>query len=663
MQSAMTNPTPRNAAPGHGRLARTALLLLLLTTLLPRAAAQDLLTEQHLEQRQQYLEALAALARHDRASFDARRTELNDYALRPYLDYAELSERIDSLPEIDVHDFLAANAGTVLAQRLRQQWLQALADAGQWQQLVADYDADSATTELNCQALNARLQSGDTAALDEVAALWKVPRSQPNGCDPLFDAWRAAGRLTPALAWERFSAALTNGDTSLANYVATLLPPREQKLATLWLDTAKRPQLLREQANYAGNDPELNAILLHTLRRLAQSDADLAWDLAENYAAQRGFSAADSLELRRYIAQRLLSQDEVPRAETLLRADPALPSDTLVEWLLRDALKQQQWERFDSWLPLLSTDASNSERWRYWRARSLQRHDMQNADAQALLAALAETRSFYGFLAADLLGRNYALVDRPLQISETELAVLLTKPPLTRAFELFLVGDETNALREWQQALTTMSEEEVLAAGKLAERVGWYRNGITALSQVSYWDDLTVRFPLAYRDLVGAQASQYQGLDSTFVYAIARQESAFISNARSSAGALGLMQLMPGTARDTARAIGLSLGNNQDILEPGINLTLGSRYLSKMLQDFGGNRILAAAAYNAGPARVRQWLEQTDSQRPFDIWIETIPFGETRNYVQNVLTYAVIYGYRMEAPVPLLTALETQTPL
>jgi soluble lytic murein transglycosylase len=638
---------------------------MLLSLWLPRAQAQDfdVMTPALQEQRQWYLDARSALARRDRASFEALRTQLSGYSLRPYLDYAELAARLNALPTAEVHDFLTKNSGTVLAQRLRQQWLQTLADAKQWPQLIADYDAASATTELSCQMLEARLRAGDTTALDEVSPFWNVPRSQPGRCDPLFNAWRAAGRLTPALTWERFSASLSAGQTSLATYLATLLPLRERQLATLWLETAKRPEALRERANYAANAPELTPILLHTLRRLAQSDASLAWELAEHYAAQQHFAAADALELRRYIAQRLLLQDQISRAETLLHADPALPSDSLVEWLLRDALKQQQWDRLDTWLPLLSTSAQGSERWRYWRARSLQQQGAQaTGAAEALLAALAETRSFYGFLAADRLKRGYAMVDRPLQISDAEFTALLTKPAFTRAVELFLVGDETNAQREWQQALSAMNPQEVLAAGKLAERISWYRNGITALSQVSYWDDLGVRFPLAYQDLIGAQARQTQ-LDSTFIYAIARQESAFISNARSSAGALGLMQLMPATARDVAKTLSLRLGSNQDILEPSTNLRLGSRYLAQMLQDFGGNRILATAAYNAGPGRVRQWRAQSASAQPVDLWIETIPFNETRNYVQNVLTYAVIYGYRLAAPLPLLTTAEAETPL
>ncbi|MDR2214110.1 MAG: transglycosylase SLT domain-containing protein, partial [Pseudomonadales bacterium] len=617
---AMPSATPTSTK--HRDLATRALPLLMalmtsLNLLTPQAGAQSWLSparqEQLQTQRQSYLDALDALARRDRAGFDQRRAQLLDYPLRPYLDYSDLSTRLDRLPVSEVHAFLASDPGSVLALRLQRQWLQTLAAAGQWQQFLTDYDPEAATTELNCQALYARLQAGDASALTEVAGLWNVPWSQPNICDPLFAAWRAAGHLSPDLMWARFSASLQAGQDSLATYLSTLMPPREKALATLWLDTLKQPQALRDTARYADSGPELLELLPHALRRLAQSDAPLAWDLTQTYTAQHSFPAASALDLRRYIVQRLLTQGYLTQAEMLLRADPALPSDTLVEWLLRDAMAQQDWQRFDAWLPLLSPAASAGERWRYWRARSLARRidPDAKAQAQALFSDLAQTRSFYGFLSADLIGQPYAMVDRPLQIPDTQLTALLDHPAMARAVELFLVHDETNALREWQQAMSTLSTEEVLAAGKLAQTLNWYRNGITALSQAAYWDDLDLRFPFAYRDLISAQASQNANLDGTFIYGVVRQESAFIDNARSSSGALGLMQLMPGTANDMARASGLSPRNNQQILEPSTNLRLGSRYLAQMLQNFDGNRILAAAAYNAGPARVRQWRAQT----------------------------------------------------
>src|SRR5690606_36351337 len=187
-------------------------------------------------------------------------------------------------------------------------------------------------------------------------------------------------------------------------------------------------------------------------------DAALAWELEADYAARHAFSTEDRQALQRYIVQRLMLQDQVARAEALLRADPALPSDTLVEWLLRDALRQQDWERLDAWLPLLSTEARASERWRYWQARSLARHDQ--AQAQALFSEVAQTRSFYGFLSADLLDQDYAFVDRPIQIDTAELNTLLARPALLRAFELHLVGDEDNAVSEWRQALSRMDERE-----------------------------------------------------------------------------------------------------------------------------------------------------------------------------------------------------------
>src|SRR5690606_15399242 len=161
----------------------------------------------------------------------------------------------------------------------------------------------------------------------DVAVLWNVPRSQPNLCDPLFDAWRAAGRLTPALAWERFQQSIETGQTNLASYVATLLPEREAAIATLWLDTLRQPTLLRDQSRYAGTQPQLHDLLLHTLRQLAQSDAALAWELEADYAAGHAFSLEDRQALQRYIVLRLMLQGQVARAEALLRTDPTLPSD------------------------------------------------------------------------------------------------------------------------------------------------------------------------------------------------------------------------------------------------------------------------------------------------------------------------------------------------
>jgi len=265
-------------------------------------------------------------------------------------------------------------------------------------------------------------------------------------------------------------------------------------------------------------------------------------------------------------------------------------------------------------------------------------------------------------LAADLLNLDYQLVDKPIEASDQQLDQLAASAPIQRARELYIIGDELAARREWHHAISSMSDEQISIAGKRAESWGWHRDGIQAMIQVRHWDDIQLRVPLAYQEHVDI-AARATAISPHLVFAIARQESAFIADARSSAGALGLMQLMPATAQQTATRAGMRV-TNHDLLQPETNITLGSRYLSQLLNEFNGNRILAAAAYNAGPTRVRQWLSKdTQNSLPFDIWIETIPFGETRGYVQNVLAYSVIYGYRLGDVKPFITEGEAGTSL
>lgn len=616
-------------------------------------------------QRELYMLANAALERGEQAEYQSLLPPLADYALLPYLEYRDLLPRLPLLPQPEVEQFLARHAGSYLAGRLERQWLETLAQQHLWAEMLRFYNPRNTNVELNCQALWARLVSGDSSALSDVAPLWNVPRSQPEACDPVFAAWIEAGLLTPDLAWQRFSGALRANQLALARFIAREhLPQREKVLADTFLAVVDNPGLLRDSARFISGEAELREIVLHGLQRLAQVDAPLAMELTSVYADAHAFTEAEQLQARRYAAMRMLTQGNVNEAETLLMTNPALISDALAEWILRDGLKQQDWARIETWLTLLPDTARASERWQYWQARALHQQGDAAAvtQAHAIYQSLAQTRSFYGFLAADFLGQDYALVDRPLVVEPAELDTLADMPALIRAHELLQVGEEVNAQSEWEHAVRSLPAEQIPASGKLAQSWGWHRNGIQAMIQLSYWDDLQARFPLAYEPLV-AQAAAEHDMTSHFLYAIARQESAFIQDARSSAGAMGLMQLMPATAHEAASKAGMRIAT-EDLLKPHINIRLGSRYLAQLLDQFGGNRIVAAAAYNAGPNRVRQWLNQEGGSRlPFDIWIETIPFGETRSYVQNVLAYTVIYGYRMGDPRPFLSEAETGTTL
>lgn len=626
------------------------------------------------QQRALYQQAVQAQSRGQRAELQALMVQLEGYPLSIYLEFnalrpslSALAERGDNFSQID--DFLTRHRDSFLGNRLEREWVAALADQGRWSDVARYHRAENTNTTLTCRALRAQIELGNTAALVDVAPLWNVDFSQPNDCDPVFEAWLAQGFLQPDIAWQRFTKTLQSRQMGLARYVSRLMPERERRLSELYLRIDDQPQRLLTESGLSEPAPEVREMILYSVRRLAQADAPQALTALEKHHAVHHFSADELTASKQFIAQRGLQQGLVADTEAMLVNEPELSSETLVSWILRDAIRAQDWHRMAAWIPRLPAEAQNSERWKYWWARTLEQlhaagvdNDSTLAEAEQLYYELAQTRSFYGFLSADKLSLPYELVDRPVPVRPLELSELYNNISVQRAHELYVLGEETSARSEWQFAQSTMSAEQIVSSGLIADSWGWHRNGIQAMIRAQYWDDLQLRFPLAYGDLFASAATQLD-VSQQLLFAIARQESAFMHDVRSSAGALGLMQLMPATGRETATRAGMRI-NDQDLLRPEINIALGSRYLAQLLEDFNGNRAVAAAAYNAGPGRVRQWLRQTSSNPlPLDAWIETIPFTETRNYVQNVLTFSVIYAYRMGESARFLNDVEVNSSL
>ena len=265
---------------------------------------------------------------------------------------------------------------------------------------------------------------------------------------------------------------------------------------------------------------------------------------------------------------------------------------------------------------------------------------------------LARERDFYGFLAADHSQQPYYLNHQPVKVSSRILSKLRNTAAIKRALELDALEDVTESRREWYHLSDSLSREELLAQARLAYELGWYFPAIRTMSKARYWDDLEIRFPMAHKNNFLTQAKT-RNINTSWMFAVTRQESAFMVQAKSHVGAMGLMQLMPATAKETAQRYGIPLSTPRSAVIPSINIQLGAAYLSQVLNQFKGNRILASAAYNAGPGRVRQWLRDA-KHLPYDVWVETIPFAETPSYVQNVLTYSVIYGEKLQQPTPLV---------
>ncbi len=618
------------------------------------------------QQRQHYLSAREALRRGQMVNYRKYRDRLHGYPLAAYLDFFELNRKLRRLPINDVDKFLNDHPNTYVGDKLRQRWLHQLAKHSRWTDFLQYYDDKVvSSTSLKCRALYARHKTGDAQALTEVAELWNVEHSQPKECDNLFKAWITAGLRTPELNWDRFNKAIKARNRTLARYLAKSLEGQQAKLANLHLEVYSHPQRIRQRHRFQQQTPDMQSIILHGLTRYARHDPLTALYEWRRYDAQQLFDDQQRLATQQQLAMQLVKRGHQKSADQLVSGIAQITSDKVTEFLIRDALKQQDWSKIYRYLQHLPEQEQQSEKWLYWRARALEQlqiTDPNFATPQQIYTQLAMERSYYSFLAADKLGYNYQLSDHPVTPAADVTLSIINHPATQRARELKAVGDQLNANREWLYMTSRFnSEDEHIAAAKLAHQWGWHHKTITSMASAKSWDDLRLRFPLAYNKHVFSAAQQHQ-VSPLLLFSIARQESAFAETAASPAGAMGLMQLMPRTARSTARKAGIKY-NKRDLLKADTNIQLGSFYITELLNRYQGNRILAAAAYNAGPHRVDTWLKSSASNLPHDVWVETIPYKETRKYVQNVLAYSVIYGYRTGTTPAMLSPSEQRKTL
>ncbi|MEH6388304.1 transglycosylase SLT domain-containing protein [Pseudomonas profundi] len=578
---------------------------------------------------------------------------LRDYPLYSYLLLEEIKQQ-DAPADHEVQAFLVTQGDLPAAQGIKNKWLQRLAKTGKWDLLRKHYDTDSQSTELDCQLTLQMWREGDASlARQRATELWTVGHSQPDACDPLFEKWRAAGGLTEDVAWQRLRQALLYRQDALARYLVRYLPS-QTLLAERFIEAATQPARLSDTARFrpAVGQPSnrLTDIVTVALRRMARDDPAAAMALWPFYR-DLPFAEEDRLAITRDIGVRLAKRHDPQALPFMAANDPSMADDQVSEWRIRLALRTGQWRQAHALTQAMPESLQQQNRWRYWRARSAQLA-FPERDMAGEYAELADERDFYGFIAAERSRKPYALNHKPAEVDPRAHARVSQTAGIRRAREFLARGQIVNARREWYHAGRTFSREELIAQAAMARDLGWHFPAIRGISQAQHWDDLDIRFPLAYQQPITQQARARQ-LNPTWVYAITRQESGFMEDARSHAGAIGLMQLMPGTARETARRFGIALNNPNDVLLPERNIALGTAYLAQLHEQFQGNRVLASAAYNAGPGRVRQWTRDVD-KLPADIWIENIPFDETRQYVQSVLSYAVIYGDKLGIEQPVM---------
>ena len=590
------------------------------------------------QQRQQFRQAERALAAGDRQTYERLKESLRDYPLYPYLEYNELRRDLASASGRRIERFLAEHHDVPLAGRLRAAWLNRLAERGRWRDYLAFYEPDG-NADRRCHYVRALLATGERAtALDHVESLWLHGHSRPRACDPVFDAWRSAGRQTEELVWRRVELAMGEGEIRLARYLERYLGNPEKVWLNRWLRVHRNPQqALRDH-------PYRERILAHAVQRLVRFDEFDALELWSKLKDRYPFSADRRYDVERALALSLAREDATQAYRFLQGVTPRLEDRRLHAALLRAALRRRDWPQMLEWLDRLPPALSGLERWRYWRGRALEQLGRE-AEAQDVFAEVAGERSYYGFLAADRAGLPYAMEHAETPVDAAALRRVEALPPVRRAREFLALERPVDARREWYHLQQRLDVPDLQAAAKLAQSWGWRDQAIFTLARTGYWDDLELRFPLQHAEMVREHAAR-NALEPAWVYAVIRQESAFNRRAHSPAGARGLMQLMPATARLVAtKLLNRRPPSRAGLYDPAVNIDLGTTYLRHVLDQLGNHPVLATAAYNAGPHRVKSWLPESPVEA--DVWVELVPFSETRGYLRRVLYYTAIYENRL----------------
>lgn len=631
----------------RSRPLRLVSCLLLSATVAQAAHAVDIT-----QQRQYYDEAKRALAKGDSGPYRAYAAALVDYPLEPYLAYDELTARLRTASNEEVEKFLADHGDLPQANWMKLRWLRQLAERGDWTPFTQYYDPKMNFTELDCLygqfQLTHNLRAEGYANTEK---LWMTSKTLPPACDALFALWAQGGQLTEQKRWQRARLAAQAGNYPLANALVnnmTTLAPQGRLLVAV----AQKPEMLDNPAQFRPVDEAMSDVVGLGLRRLAKKDPEKAMQMLDGYAASMRFSRDEQVTIAKEIGLTLARRYDDRALALMTKYDPGLLDDTVTEWRLRLLLRLGRWNDAYELTRRLPEALASTNRWKYWQARALELSQPNSPLLPALYKAVSRERDFYGFLAADRTQTPYQLNNKPLVLSQATVNKVRNTAGIRRALEFYARGQMVEGRREWYHVTRHFTRDEQVAQAKLAYDMRWYFPAIRTISQAQYWDDLDIRFPIAHRDTLVREA-QVRGLHSSWVFAITRQESAFMDDARSNVGAMGLMQLMPATAKETARKFSIPLATPNQAFDPDKNIQLGAAYLSQVHSQFNGNRVLASAAYNAGPGRVRQWLRGAN-HLAFDVWVESIPFDETRQYVQNVLSYAVIYGQKLNAPQPLV---------
>ena len=595
------------------------------------------------------LEMQQAFRKGDRKKLELLLPAARGHALEPWAAYWELKARLNEATSQEVQAFMQRYAGSYQEDRLRNDWLLLLGQRREWGQFadLHPHYRMSDDREVRCYALLIGQIKGTApaSAADDVRSNWYALRDADDGCTHAAGELYSYKKLSALDIWRKARLGAEANRSRVVRAAVEIVAPEVLTQLKEVLDAPSKYLLAR---NMAGSRVRQELVLL-ALIRLASGDPDSAAHQLDSKWSE--YLSAEERNwawgvIGKSAAQKLSGSahgyfSNVTRNSHL--------NDDLLGWKVRAALRAGQWKAVRNVVDAMGAEARQDSTWVYWKARAMlatKPSEADRAEARQLLEGIAGTRGFYEQLALEELGQRITVPPAPAPLTAEEKAAARANPGLNRGLYAILLGLRSEGVREWNYTTNLhtpggMADRELLAAADFAcQREVWDRC-INTSERTKTVTDMAQRFPMPFRAAV-VERAQGIGLDPAYVYGLIRQESRFIMDARSHVGASGLMQVMPATARWTARKIGLTGFTADQITDRDTNITIGTAYLKLALDDFAGSMPMAAAAYNAGPGRPRSW--RNGPVLDAAIWAENVPFAETRDYVKKVLANTTNYA-------------------
>ncbi len=585
---------------------------------------------------------------------DVSQLKAQQYLLTPYADYWLMLLKLENARDEEVQNFLAQYIEMPFTERVRGEWLKKLAKQQNWNAFFeehANFQRDDVAVQ--CYALLGHAQLGDADVSSQTKILWLTSTDLPSNCNQLFDVMQKKGDLSIDDIWARFRLALQDGKLSLAKSIATRLPSIDATELKL-LDRANlTPQLILDKKIVSFKSRFGMELNLYALDRLARTKLESAISSFKN--VQDSLDAENRAFGWGRIAYHAARSHHPQAIEFYVLAKNTSLDKEQLAWEIRAALRTKDWPTVLTAIAAMQPKQLEEGAWRYWKARALKEQALQGsgqqAEANAIFSKLSTERHYYGWLAADELESMMSSPDEGYTVSENEVTAIASLPAIKRALELQRLDLRWEAKAEWVWATHNFDDKQLLAAAEYASRQKWYDIAIITADNTKKIHDFSLRYPIPYRDLMRSSANS-ENIDEAWVYGLTRQESRFMHYAKSGVGASGLMQLMPTTAKWAAKRMGMVSYSNDKIHDLSTNINIGTYYMRYTLDIMGGQAVMATAAYNAGPSRAKRWVASEPLEAA--IYIESIPFAETRNYVQKVMANANFYAPRLGTKIQSL---------